>query len=213
MNTNSAQTAIIKKANWVRGERLVFRNVDGSDAEFIFALRTDAEISKYLSKIAPSIQKQMEWLESYKTADDQAYFIIETSHGEKIGTLRFYDPKGTSLTWGSWIIKSGFPASFAVESALMAWHYAFYTLDFDSCHFDIIKGNESVQKFNVRFGAKRVGETDEAFLYILKKQDIEPVLLRHRKLLPNSIKVQFMEDFPTTIVDTPYVSSRFPIHR
>ena len=82
MNTNSAQTAIIKKANWVRGERLVFRNVVGSDAEFIFALRTDAEISKYLSKIAPSIQKQMEWLESYKTADDQAYFIIETSHGE-----------------------------------------------------------------------------------------------------------------------------------
>lgn len=183
----------IAKARWIRGNRLRFRNAEVTDAEFILGLRTNPEISKYISKVDPSLEKQIQWLVNYQSAQDQAYFIIENERGENVGTVRFYDPQGSSLCWGSWIIVQGSSRYYAIESALMAWHYAFYALDFDACHFDVVKENRSVWQFHMSFGAKRVGETERDFLFNVTKEDVEPALHRFGKYLPNSIEVEFLD--------------------
>ena len=82
---------IIRKANLVVGNALRFRNADTTDAEFIFSLRTDENISRHLTAVSSQLSDQLEWLTRYEQRDNEAYFIIESTSGEPLGTVRLYD--------------------------------------------------------------------------------------------------------------------------
>ncbi|EGC95627.1 hypothetical protein ECD227_1865 [Escherichia fergusonii ECD227] len=58
---------------------------------------------------------------------------------------------------------------------------------FKSAHFDVRKGNKSVCKFHERFGAFKVGETKDDFLYDIDEDNIIQSLHRYKRFLPNSI--------------------------
>lgn len=131
---------------------------------------------------------QQAWLERYAQAEDQAYFIIEYQH-QPIGTVRLYDPQGESFCWGSWILKNGRPSHAAMESALMVYAYAVDHLGFQAAHFDVRKGNERVWQFHERFGARRNGETDLDYLYVLSLDAIEAARVRYAKFLPAGVTV------------------------
>ena len=57
----------------------------------------------------PANLDQEAWLERYAHRDNEAYFIIENSRRESLGTVRLYNSVGKSFCWGSWIIKDGAP--------------------------------------------------------------------------------------------------------
>lgn len=120
----------IRKAKRMTGKNLVLRNATVKDAVFILTLRIDAQKSWYLSKTSPELKAQIAWLDAYAVSDDQAYFIIETQHGEPLGSVRLYDAQGESFCWGSWILKDGAPSSAAIESALIVYAYAIDHLGF-----------------------------------------------------------------------------------
>jgi RimJ/RimL family protein N-acetyltransferase len=181
----------IRKAVAVRGETLVFRDVNLEDAEFILSLRTDEMKSRFLSATSNDLQTQRTWLEGYAKTDNQSYFIIEY-HGLPVGTVRLYDPQQDSFCWGSWILSDSRPRQAAMESALMVYAYALDHLGFKSSHFDVRKGNERVWQFHERFGAQRVQETDRDFLYILRNQAIRDSFKRYAKFLPNGVEVEFL---------------------
>ncbi len=178
----------IHKAAQIKGKTLTFRDVMVDDADFILSLRTDQQKSRYLSTTSSDSNKQRLWLDSYSVADDQAYFIIEFN-GEPIGTVRLYDARQNSFCWGSWILKAGSPKHAAIESALMVYAYAVEHLSFQSAHFDVRKGNESVWLFHERFGARRISETDMDYLYTLDTQSIKASCFRYSKYLPYGIIV------------------------
>jgi len=180
----------IKKASLVLGKNIVLRNAGAQDADFILGLRTDEDKSKYLSSTSPDRYKQIAWLDIYKNKNDQAYFIIEDRKGERLGTVRLYDAVNDSFCWGSWIIKTGAPASTAVESALLVYVYALDRLGFNRSHFDVRKGNEHVWSFHERFGAVRVGETCEDFLYEISGDSIRSSIKRFKKFLPEEVMVE-----------------------
>lgn len=182
-------TPSLRKAKWVTGKTLAFRNATVADAEFILSLRVDENRSRFLSKVAPDLDAQKAWLENYEKSDDQAYFIIE-SQGESIGTVRLYDPQEESFCWGSWILADGRPSHAAMESALMVYAYAGDHLGFTASHFDVRKGNERVWQFHERFGAKRFGETNLDYLYRLNLAAIRTARLRYQKFLPNGVNVE-----------------------
>lgn len=185
MNTSQP---VIRKATLVSGDTLCFRNASVEDAEFILSLRIDKDKSRYLSATSEDIGDQRRWLELYANSEGQAYFIIEYG-GEPIGTVRLYDARGDSFCWGSWILKEGRPRQAAMESALMVYAYAIDDLGFASCHFDVRKGNERVLQFHERFGAKRVGETSDDYLYRIDRDTIRDARDRYTNFLASGVVV------------------------
>lgn len=173
----------IKKAQKIVGKKLALRNVCLGDAQFILDLRVDPSKSRYLNQTSAQIEDQNEWIRSYQSSDNQAYFIIE-SGSERIGTLRIYDPREYSFCWGSWILKADSPWDAAIESALMAYTYAIDVLKFKEAHFDVRKENVAVWKFHESFGATRIMESDADFFYTLDRKSIEASRKRYKSFLP-----------------------------
>lgn len=186
-------TSKILKASRLVGQTLIFRNASVQDAEFILSLRVDANKSKYLSQTSNDLDLQMAWLERYASMSDQAYFIIEDKSGNRLGTVRLYDPVKDSFCWGSWIVKEGAPPVVAIESALIVYTYALNHLDFKAAHFDVRKGNESVWKFHEKFGAARVAESEIDFDYQISNEAIRASLERYRKYLKNDLLVEYLD--------------------
>lgn len=179
---------ILAKPKKIIGNRIVLRDASREDAAFILGLRTDPVKGKYLSATSSNLDLQISWLDKYASDTSQIYFIIEDLHGERYGTVRLYDARGDSFCWGSWILREGRPSGFALESALMVYHFAL-ALGFTKSHFDVRKGNESVWQFHERFGAVRVGERDDDYLYHIQENDIRASLEKYRKYLPHGIKI------------------------
>lgn len=178
----------IRKAQWLKGKTLVFRDARESDAELILSLRTDERKGRHLSTTSSDLEAQRSWLLQYALATDQAYFIME-HQGEAIGTVRLYDARGNSFCWGSWIIADGQPAHVAIESALMVYAYAIDNLGFSAAHFDVRKANERVWAFHERFGAFRSGESELDWFYKLSGQAITNARKRYRRYLPEKLTI------------------------
>jgi RimJ/RimL family protein N-acetyltransferase len=180
----------IKKANFIKGRTLIFRDVLVDDAEFILRLRLDSDKSKYLSSVSQSLSDQVYWIEDYKGRDDQAYFIIEHEN-LKIGTVRLYDGRENSFCWGSWILVDDAPVHAALESALIVYRYALSYLGFHSSHFDVRKENKKVCQFHEKFGALKIDEDDLNNYYILNYENINHSLIKYNKYL-NNLEVKFI---------------------
>lgn len=181
---------IIKKASKIFGRNLLLTDVNVNDAEFILSLRTDVVKSKHISFVDNDIQKQNVWLNDYASFNNQAYFIVNTNQGEKIGTVRIYDAKASSFCWGSWVLKDGAPQYAAIESALIVYSYAIDHLGFDASHFDVRKSNENVWRFHERFGAIKTGETEFDYIYTINNIAIREAQIKYKKFLPQKIKVE-----------------------
>ena len=176
------------KPEKVLGKHIVLRDARPDDAEFIVGLRTDPVKGQYLSSTSPDVAAQVAWLEAYARDGSQVYFIIEDRAGTRHGTVRLYDARGESFSWGSWILADGRPSGFAVESALMVYRYAL-SLGFAAAHFSVRVGNESVWKFHERFGAVRTGEEGEDYFYAISRDAIEAAFEKYKKYLPDGIAI------------------------
>lgn len=178
------------KPKQVIGNHLIFRDARVGDVEFILSLRTDEKKSKYLSYTSPQIEQQIAWLNKYKNDDSQIYFVIENRKNERVGTVRLYDQRSESFCWGSWIKTNDAPPNFGIESALMVYHCALH-LGFQKSHFDVRKGNTFVCQFHEKFGATKIGETEQDYFYQIDMAEILKSIERYEKILPNGIEVHF----------------------
>lgn len=173
----------LKQEKVLYSKNLILRDAEESDAEFILKLRTDPKKSKFLSTTSASIDDQIAWMKSYKSSDDQAYFIIEDKKCNKLGCIRMYNPSLTSFDWGSWLIVDGAAPYVALESALSIYSYA-RRLGFVKARIDVRKDNCSAWKFHENiFGAVLVRETNLDRFYEVSSDEIDQRLEKYRKLL------------------------------
>lgn len=168
-------------------KKVRIRDVEVDDAEFILSLRLDDKKNKFLNKTENNLQKQIDYIKAYKKKNDEYYFIIENTDGEKLGTVRIYDIKGEDFCWGSWIIKDGAPMATAIESALLIYEYGFYTLGFNKVHFDVRKNNLRVRNFHEKFGAKIVKEDDLDVFYSYDKETYKLIKPKYNKFFEKII--------------------------
>jgi RimJ/RimL family protein N-acetyltransferase len=174
----------LRKADFFAGRTLAFRDARVSDAAFILGLRSDEHKSRHLSPVSPRLADQVAWLERYRASTDQAYFIIESSRAEPLGTVRLYDAQGDSFCWGSWILAGNAPTTAAIESALMVYAYALDTLGFRHAHFQVRRNNQRVWAFHERFGATRASEDATEFHYTLEHAAIRAAMQRYQRFVP-----------------------------
>lgn len=169
---------------FVSGRNINLRDITVDDAEFVLALRTDETKSRFLHKTDPDLQKQIDYIRSYKERTDQWYFIITDKSGRRLGTVRIYDVvNNDDFCWGSWMIVDDAPRTVALESALLIYDYAFDVLGFSKCHFDVRLGNVRVQRFHEMMGAHRTGETDIDVFYEYMRDDYKKRAAKLWKLI------------------------------
>lgn len=168
----------------VRGKKLYFREVVLADVEFILSLRTDPGKNRYLSPTTSDVSQQRAFIERYQQSLTDYYFIICDWKARSLGTVRIYDIQGDSFCWGSWILSADAPTSSAIESALLLYDFAFYSLHYKSSHFDVRKDNLSVVDFHKRFGAfiTQMDESNYFFKYPLDSYD--SARKKYRRFLP-----------------------------
>jgi len=170
----------------IYGKNINMRTVELKDADFIYTMRQNQNKTKYLSKVAGTVESQREWIEDYKEREKnkkEFYFVIESKNKEKLGLVRMYDFQKNSFCWGSWLIKENAPKTTAIESALQIYECGFYKLGFTKSHFDVRKGNDKVIAFHQRFCAKVVDENDIDYFFNYDKKDYEIIKEKYRKYL------------------------------
>jgi RimJ/RimL family protein N-acetyltransferase len=176
----------------IKGRIISFRMADISDSEFILQLRMDQERNRFLSPVKNDLSLQTEWMKAYKEREKQQleyYFIIIDSAEIPLGTVRLYDFRDSSFSWGSWLIKADSPLTTALESALLVYEFAFYHLGFNATHFEVMRGNVKVRAFHERFGAKVIESDDTTDFFVLSKAGYEQVRSKYVKYLPEKLLV------------------------
>lgn len=169
---------------YVRGKSIYLREVRVDDAQFILDLRTDEEKGRHLSATIGDVEAQRAFISKYHQSTTDFYFIISDWSGQPQGTIRIYDIQGDSFCWGSWIMARGAPASAALESALLIYDFAFFSLHYAASHFDVRKQNERVVDFHKRFGAQVVGEDELNYYFRYSRDDYLRTREKYRRYIP-----------------------------
>jgi len=165
------------------GKNIILREIEVADAEFVLSLRNDEKRGEYLNKTSDDVVSQAEYIKNYKAKAQDYYFIIEDKKCHPIGTVRIYDIRNNSFCWGSWLLSREAPVSAGIESALLVYEFAFYTLGFFRAHFDVRKDNQKVIDFHQRMGAVIVDENDLDIFFHYKKEDYERIKTRYIRFL------------------------------
>ncbi|WP_283597170.1 GNAT family N-acetyltransferase [Photobacterium phosphoreum] len=173
----------------IEAKTVGLRLVQSSDAEFIYNLRINDNLNKYLSSIFGGIENQRQWIEKYKEKEyskEEFYFIIyrKDTH-ESIGTVRLYDfiKAKNSFCWGSWILNENKTRYAAVESALLVYELAFKKLEFEQSHFEVRKENIKVVDFHRKFGAKQVDDNEIEFFFTYSKNEYIDFSKKYKRFL------------------------------
>ena len=165
------------------GNHIFLRDIQVSDAEFVYELRCNPELNAYLSPPPPSVEHQRAYIERYKTLDNEYYFIICNKNAESLGVVRIYDLLPDSFCWGSWIVKPDAPRGVGLESLLLVYDYAFYGLHFSQSHFEVRKGNVRVLELHKRLGAVVTGEDELNYYFCYTEKDYQKIRSRYLKMI------------------------------
>jgi RimJ/RimL family protein N-acetyltransferase len=139
----------------IQGPNLVLRLVVPEDASYIHGLRVDTAYNTHLSEVRGAISEQRTWIEDYKkreAAEKELYYIITRYDGRPCGTVRLYDIKEESFTWGSWILDHNKVTKAALESAVLSFGVGFERLATKLAHIDVCRDNTRAINFYRRFG-------------------------------------------------------------
>lgn len=118
-----------KTLKFTKNIRLKFVNIN--DAKFIYDLRTNKILSKYLNPTSLKLNDQKKWLKQYfirNENDQEFYFKFQFKKKNKfydIGVARVIRLTKKKFSFGSWIMRPGSPSWLAVECALSIYEFAF----------------------------------------------------------------------------------------
>ena len=131
-------------------KELALNLVDISDAEFILSLRLDKKRAIYLSETAPSLEKQVEWINAYKAREKAGleYYYLASEDGKKVGTVRIYNINRFSCTGGSWLFNRSVSSNSAILCDIMINDLIFNDLNRNIVLFDVCKNNKRVISYH-----------------------------------------------------------------
>jgi hypothetical protein len=163
------------------GKYVNLREANIEDSTFILKLRTNEKLSKYVSKISSDLQKQIDYLNKYKSLENEWYFIVENKKEEPLGTIRIYPypdypeypnySEVGNLGTGSWLMNEGSSPLESIESDYLVKDFFFNILNNNYTPMEINKENKTVIAFQNKWGNKMVGDIGHSYTYRLYKDD------------------------------------------
>ena len=182
--------AVLRKAGKIEGKNLYFRDATVGDAEFILALRTNVNVSPFISHTSSKLEDQIKWMEAYALDDGQAYFIVRDKSHKPLGCVRMYDANADNYYWGSWLMIPGLPPQIALETVMLLYAYGSH-LGFSNVLIESRKENFSVHRFHeTLFSAERIKESADHLYFIVRERTILKNLEKYRHLLTHPLIVE-----------------------
>lgn len=144
--------------NLLKCRTIHLRLAKEQDANFIYSLRVNNKLNKYISNVTGSVEDQRLWLQNYKEKEEknnEFYFIVVRNDNENpVGTIRIYGiTEDNRFCWGSWILNEDKTTTAALESAYLIYKFAFEIMNYDSAYFQVDNENKSVIAFHLKTGA------------------------------------------------------------
>jgi len=172
---------------YTKGSSINVQLVQENDANFLFKLRTNQELNKYLSQINSSVEEQKKWIKLYKIREfnrKEFYFkVINKENNEDIGFVRLYnlDYDEKELTFGSFIMGETKTKYAALEAMIIMMEISFKYLKMEKVLLDVRKENEHAKSFYKRFGFTKIRENDIDEFYELKKEEYQKLFIEKYK--------------------------------
>ncbi|MGB9748157.1 MAG: GNAT family N-acetyltransferase [Bacteroidales bacterium] len=174
MFSGKEKVKIINKLMPLNRYGLLIRLVNEEDAEFIFNLRTDPSLARFIHKISHEIKDQIKWIKEYKIREAHGmefYFIsIDPVNNEKQGVNRIYNFAGNTFELGSWIYSKKCDFTKSILGDIIVREIAFDYLQFDICVFEVRKQNKTVINYHKRYHPEQIGENDLNVYFKLTKE-------------------------------------------
>lgn len=153
---------------------ITLRLVEEKDAGFILTLRTDPELSKYISPTSPQIDDQIKWIKEYKLREEaglEYYFIAQDHIGNRYGTIRLYKFDEDSFEIGSWLFLPNSPMGTAVKTNLIGFELGFDRFGKKYGRLEIRKKNSSVLRYIQEFNPTLTNEDEQSYYFTLTKEN------------------------------------------
>jgi len=153
---------------------IYLRLVELTDAEFILSLRTNPDLSRFLSYTPNDIEKQRNWIAQYKTKEEkneEFYYIAGISDKKLLGTSRIYNIDKESFEIGSWLFSADTPDGIAIKTDIICRQMAFEGLNASFCRFEVRKMNKTVVRYHLGYNPILKGEDELNFYYELSKEN------------------------------------------
>ena len=174
----------------VRADGIFMRLVEPSDAEFILGLRTDKNLSQYISPTSPELEDQVSWIAEYQKRESdnkEYYFVYKDKQLKPWGVIRLYQFSDNSFTIGSWICYPGNKEHIAVKAWLLGVEFGFEKLHFEYCLLDVRKKNLYVMYFLKFFNPELIEEDELNYFFRIDKETYFKQRIKVIKLLNISL--------------------------
>lgn len=159
------------------------RTVDLNDAEFIYKLRSDKYLTRFISQFDGSLEDQIEWIRKYKEREEaglELYFIFLYKN-ERQGLARLYKIEDDHFTQGSWLFKPDSPAGCSILGNIISSEIGFELPNKEYELTDARKGN-STHKWVRTFNPEVLYETDLDIFYKITKDNFNKAKIKHIEL-------------------------------
>ncbi len=164
--------------DFCKGKDFYLKPVEDTDAEFLYSLRSNSELCRYISPISGTVEEQKNWIRNYKIREfrnQEYYFKVVNKNNEDQGFVRLYhlDNDKKEVTFGSFLMKPGHDSKAAIEAMILAVNVAFYYLKVNKVLLDVRVKNERAKNFYNRFGYQKIDENELDEFYELTKEDYD----------------------------------------
>jgi acetyltransferase-like isoleucine patch superfamily enzyme len=152
---------------------ITLRLVEEKDAEFIFELRNNSGLNRFISYTSPKLNDQIKWIKDYKIREEaglEYYFVAQDQLGNNYGTIRLYNLDEKSFEIGSWLFNNNSPIGMAVKAHFIGFETGFEILKAEYCRFEIRKKNQGVLRYMRDFETTLVNEDDLNYYFTLSKE-------------------------------------------
>ena len=164
------------KKSFCLTKNIYLKLVSQKDAKFIFKLRTNKKLGKYLNPTSSDYKDQIIWMKKYQIRNNKKqeyYFKFQVKKNNKyndIGVARIIKLTKNSFSFGSWIMKPKSEIWYAMECALAIDKFAFEIIGFNKNIMWMDKRNKKVISFHKITGAKEFKkDAKQIYAYLNKK--------------------------------------------
>ena len=168
---------------------LFARLVNESDAEYIYNLRSNPKLSKYIHKVDSSVESQRKWIKDYKKREEEGidYYFIFYKDGKPVGLNRLYNIEGKSFQSGSWLFSQDAPFGVSFLAQIILREIAFFdwNFEYENCPIGVHVDNVNVLRFDLLAGMKETGRIidDEVGEFISLGLTKEDFILGRKRIL------------------------------
>lgn len=150
------------------------RLVNVSDASFIYSLRSDKDLTKFISQVNGTLDDQINWIKEYKKREEQGkeYYFIFSFKGEPQGLARIYNIEEEHFTQGSWLFKRDAIDGSSILGNIISCELGFELTGIKYMLTDARKGNNT-HKYVRAYHPEILEETELDIFYKISKENYE----------------------------------------